>query len=146
MKRLLPLIIIVAVLVIVCKIFFNRTLENTYPFSDADKVELFFYEGEAIDSDLKYFNKIPIKKKIELSKDEIQNIFEILYKENCFVQTTAACYNPRHAFVFKKQNKTIGIIEICVECSRIEVSEGLLPPTLCDNEMIKIERFLQARE
>ncbi len=127
--------------------FFCSTIGSTFPFSNADDVELVFYRTTQTDGvDLKKFNKIPVKKKIILNEVEKAEIFQILYKENCFIQNSAACYEPRHALLFKKQNDTIGLIEVCLECSQIRVTEGIKKPIMCDGMIINLDKFFKEKE
>jgi hypothetical protein len=146
-KKLIALILILITFYFLYKLFFGSTVENTFPFSNADDVELVFYRTTQTGGvDLKKFNKIPIKKKIKLNDDEKTEIFQILYKENCIIQTSAACYDPKHALLFTKQNDTIGLIEVCLECSQIRVTEGIKKPIMCDGMIINLDKFFKEKE
>ena len=146
-KKLLIGILTIVIIFSFYKIFFCSTVRNTFPFSKSDTIELIFYkEAQKDGTDLKKIGKIPFKKKVKLSEKEKEEIFEILYKENCFTYSMAACYEPRHALVFTKQNDTIGIIEICLECSQFAVTEGIEQPKMCDETAIKLDQFLKSKQ
>jgi hypothetical protein len=146
-KKLLIGILIAAILFISYRIFFSSTVGNTFPFSKAENVELIFYkEAQEGGTNLKRFGAIPIRRKVKLNETEKKEVFEILYKENCFIHSAAACYDPRHALVFTKQNDTIGIIEVCLECSQIRVTEGIEQPKMCDGMIMKLDKFFKSKQ
>lgn len=92
------------------------------------------------------FHKIPLLKKVQLNENEKNEVFEILYKELCFMESSAACFNPRHALLFTKQKDTIGVLEICLECSRIEGTEGIKNPLMCDEMYYKLSAFINSKK
>ncbi|MGC4041805.1 MAG: hypothetical protein QM710_13745 [Flavobacterium sp.] len=146
-KKLLIGILLIAISYIGYRIFFRDTVENTFPFSKADNVELIFYkEAQEEGADLKRFSRVPIKKKVKLNDAEKEELFEILYKENSLFTDAAACYLPRHAFVFTTQKDTIGIIEVCLECSGVQVTKGIKPPQMFDNVVEKLGKFIKSKQ
>ncbi len=146
-KKLLIGILAIAIIFVFYKIFFGPTVENTFPFSKADKVELIFYkEAQEGGTNLKQISKIPYKKKVKLNENEKEEVFEILYKDNSIIHSMAACYAPRHAFVFTKQNDTIGIIEVCLECSQFRVTEGIKHPEMSYGMATKLDKFFKSKQ
>ena len=65
-----------------------------------------------------------ISDRVALNKNQIDTVFSILYDyrftTDSTLQESAACYNPRHAILFYKNDKLIEYLEICFECQRIE--------------------------
>ncbi len=146
-KKLLIGISVIVIIYVFYIVFFSPTVRNTFPFSKADNVELVFYtKAQEGGTDLTKFGKIPIRKKVILNENEKEAVFEILYKENCFVYSSAACYNPSHALLFTKQQDTIGIIEVCLECSGMEATEGIEEMKMCDEMVMKLDEFFQSKQ
>nr|WP_315158913.1 hypothetical protein [uncultured Flavobacterium sp.] len=146
-KKLLIGILIIIIIYVLYKIFFSPKVGNTFPFSKADNVELVFYkEAQEGGSNLKRFSRIPIKKKVKLNEAEKEEVFEILYKKNSFINSAVACYDPRHAFVFTTKNDTIGIIEVCLECSGVQVTRGIKEPEMCDGMVEKLDKFFKSKQ
>ena len=146
-KKLFIGILTLVIIFILYKILFNSTIRNTFPFSKAVNVELFFYkEAQEEGANLKRFSKVPIKKKVKLNDAEKQKLFEILYKENCSFNSAAACYLPRHALVFTTKKDTIGIIEVCLECSGMQVTKGIEEPEMCDEMVEKLDKFFKSKQ
>lgn len=146
-KKLLFGILLIVIIIVFYKIFFSSTVKNTFPFSKADNVELVFYkEAQEEGANLKKFSQVPIKKKVKLNDAEKQELFEILYKEECSFNSAAACYLPRHALVFTNQNDTIGIIEVCLECLTMKVTEGIEWKEMCDEKVTKLDKLFKSKQ
>ena len=146
-KKLLFGILLIVTSVVFYRIFFSSTVENTFPFSKADNVELIFYkEAQQGGTNLKQISKTPYRKKVKLNENEKEELFEILYKDNSFIHSIAACYDPRHALVFTKQNDTIGIIEVCLECSQFRVTKEIKQPDMSDGMATKLNDFFKSKQ
>ena len=145
-KKLLILVLSLVTIHFLYQFFFN-TVSLTFPFSKAENVELIFYKKELSGgADLKKIYKVPFTKKIKLNESEKKELFEILYKETCFVEFSAACYEPRHALVFTKLKDTIAVIEICLECAGSRETEGIENLKMCDSRIKKLDDFFNTRK
>jgi hypothetical protein len=144
--KLLTLVLTTVLIYFLYQFFFN-TVDYAFPFSKSENVELVFYEKEFPDGvDLEKIYKVPFSKKVKLNESEKEELFEILFKETCFVEFPAACYNPRHALVFTTDKDTIGVIEICLECAGIRETEGIEHLKMCGGKIEKLDTFFKARE
>ena len=146
MKSKIYLLISIVCLALYLKISLSSYIGNTFPFSESTNVDLVFYKKEQLSSDLTKFNKIPLKKSVRLNENEKKEIFEILFNTTCFIEVRSACYYPRHAIVFTKAKDTLGIIEVCLECSHSRVTEGIDRIEMCDRKVEKLDSFFKSKE
>jgi hypothetical protein len=140
-------ILILVIIFLSFNIIFKPKIKDTFPFSKADNVELIFYKGPQMGGfNLNELYKIPFSAKVNLNEIEKEEVFKIFYNENCIIHTSAECYEPRHALVFKNNNDTLGIIEVCLECSQIRVSEGIEQMKMCEGMVLKLDKFFKSKQ
>ena len=84
--------------------------------------------------EIKYFSAVNKNKKLVsnivfpgrvLSLEEESNLFNILLKTSTYGGTTAACFDPRWAFVFYKSSQIVGCIDICMECNTLQSNPAI---------------------
>lgn len=144
MKKKLIIILSITIIIYLLYNFVYLSSYFTFPFSKSNTIEIVFYEKELTGgADLKKINEIPSKKKVILDNDQKNELFKILYKEICIVEFSAACYDPRHAIIFKAQKDTIGVIEICLECAGIRETSDIKKIKMCDSRIEKLDAFFK---
>ena len=153
MKNLL--ILLISILFIGCKENTRKSeikiskntieLRNKYPFNKAEKIEVisyptrhnwdknFSFSGDNIvkngklNLDSKYF-----KQRKVITNEEARFFFEPLIYSKCKQIEMAACYNPRHLFLFYDKNgKIFEFFEICLECLQSKSSEKFPKVDIC---------------
>jgi hypothetical protein len=63
------------------------------------------------------FDKTKVIDSLVLSNDQKDKVFNILLDTKWEEKgMQAACYEPRHLFLFYKDNKLVGYYEVCLEC------------------------------
>jgi len=141
-----------------------KRFSNTYPFSSASKIEVLSYEtrynwdtlednsrGNFINDNLILKGKLrlnpkKISERVQLSKRQSEELFDILYAFNFdLVEQVSACYEPRHAFIFyDEKNNAIASIEICLMCSNKKSSKGVPKFKLNYSKIENISLFLKS--
>jgi hypothetical protein len=135
---------------------------ESYPFSKCDYIEVMSYESRmnwdtinGMSKDyyeysilekgrMEVFRKNTIEK-IRLSKEQNEKLFDILYKTNCFISEAAACYEPRHSFVFyNTEKKPFASIEVCLDCYGSRETKGVKGIEFCDEKVEKLRKFLES--
>ncbi|MCR6640557.1 MAG: hypothetical protein NVV82_16545 [Sporocytophaga sp.] len=108
--------------------------DSVFPFNESNKIEFIAYDST---SQADFFggriikmkephdslSSVRIRERVKLNGGQIDTLFSILHdykinNDNTFGEA-AACYNPRHAILFYKNNKLIEILEICFECQQL---------------------------
>lgn len=146
-RKLILLICMSTVIYLSYRIFFTPNYKSTFPFSKADNIELIYYDKPLEGySYLTKFKDVPVKKRLQLSDIDKEKIFKILYRENTIIKSSGACFNPNHALLFKNKKDTIGIIEICIECSQIRATDGITLPTIGESIINNLDDFFKSKE
>ncbi len=142
---------------------FEKSLfEETYPFSEAEYVEIISYpvrhiwdttnrdgytyinDGVIKDGKIR-IDKSKIIDRVKLSEGETQGLFEVLYNTECTEVLEMACYDPRHAFIFfDRNNKAFASIEICLDCLNSEVTEGITYFDWCFEKETEVSDYLKS--
>ncbi|MCW1148219.1 hypothetical protein [Flavobacterium lacisediminis] len=106
----------------------NITSVEVYSFLNKTTVEMFkgYRKDINFNSDVQISNDF-IKENIKLNDRQKLELFNLITKDSCkSEQSPSECYNPRHAIFFKdKVNKTLGSIEMCLDCDDFNHSESL---------------------
>ena len=101
---------------------------EVYSFLNKTRIEMFkgYRKDINFNSDVQLSNDF-IKEHIKLSDRQKLELFNLITKDSCkILQNPSDCYNPRHAIFFKDEgNKTLGSIEICLDCDDFNHSESL---------------------
>ncbi len=132
MKKMMRFFIVIAFFVFGCKNKAAVFLENV------DEVKLYSYPSRMIwdtikgrsNEELKFekgkltFDKTKVIDSLILNNDQKSKVFEVLL-DTKYEGMIAACYEPRHLFIFYKNNKMIGYYEVCLECGGWKNSEKL---------------------
>lgn len=110
----------------VVKIYgYSHVADIDYQMSEADTLvdkKIF-----VTDSLIIYKPRNNEKVRVELTKQQISVLFQILNDSECFAEGESGCFFPRHTFVLvNKLNTACGLIEICFQCSQIYVSSSRL--------------------
>ncbi|MCW4470132.1 hypothetical protein OGH69_14235 [Flavobacterium sp. MFBS3-15] len=111
-------------------------MEETFPFSEAEKIELISYSGRySWDRDRENFNVIVedkklvidtsyIKERIVINEKLEKDLFKAIYIDDPPTES-AACFDPRHSILFyNKNSEIIAYIEICFMCGNYETSKN----------------------
>jgi hypothetical protein len=123
-----------------------RTSSQTFPFNSSTKVE-------AIDFDHKSPQRIygleykilSGDQRVVLTKNQTDSLFSILYNYGDIKNTynaNADCYIPRNALIFTNNGKAVGFIEICFQCHKYKLSDGLTIP-FCDEKVCMLQYFMR---
>lgn len=133
-----------------------------YPFSKSEYIEVIsygnrmdwdtingmskdYYEYSILDKGrIKDFEKNSIEK-VRLNKPQEEELYEILYNTNCFSPEVAACYEPRHSFIFyNKDQKRYAAIEVCLKCLGSRETKGVKKIEFCEEKITKLKTFLES--
>jgi hypothetical protein len=130
-------------------------MEETYPFSNADKVEIISYpvrrNWDMVDNtitapviDKKIAVKASgIKDRVVVNEEVKQKLFNLLYSKHDGECSAAACYNPRHCVLFYKGDEIIAYIELCLGCGTYETSNGVKIEELCHERMKDLRHIFE---
>ncbi|MBI3233279.1 MAG: hypothetical protein HYZ42_04445 [Bacteroidetes bacterium] len=99
---------------------------NGKPFDliDYDKIIAYDFEGTeepnpSILDNKQQFAPVVLAQQF-LTQRQADNILTSLSSESTYGEGTAACFNPRFALVFYKNNKKVNKIDICLDCNYLE--------------------------
>jgi len=81
-----------------------------------------------------------VTKRVDLNKQQIQRLFDVLFKYKGNHSSGAACYEPHHVLVFYEQNKIIAFLEICFTCKGTR-DYGVDFTDFCDEKWEKLREF-----
>jgi hypothetical protein len=128
-------------------------MEETFPFSEADKVvviSFFHMDYQPDDNNYKIqdgkvpFDESIVKESIVLDKKQQQQLFTILNTETVPKDNTMAdCYMPEHRITFSKEGKVIAFLEVCLQCVGSRVSEDFTPVKLHRDKMNELQQFFR---
>jgi hypothetical protein len=133
----------------------SSKIKDTFPFSEADKIEVISFsngEGAVLEIENDAFKlkdakvrKRSIKEQVVLKKQEIKNLFSILYNYNTKDSSSIAtdCYDPHHAILFYKSDKAIDFLEVCFHCKNIRNSEKESFDGFCAKKYDKLGHFIK---
>lgn len=126
-------------------------IDTTFPFSEADKVEVVSFshmDYRPEDSDYKIiggkvgFDESIIKERVSLNNKQQEDLFRIINTNNCPKNYTVAdCYMPEHRITFYKDGKVIAFLEVCIQCVGKRVSDGFNVVPLCGDKMKELKTF-----
>ena len=104
-----------------------------------------YYEYSILEKGrMKDFEENTIEK-IRLDKSQSEELFDILYNTNCMTSMGAACYEPRHSFIFyNKEQKPYAAIEVCLDCYGSRETKGIKEVEFCDRKITKLRTFLES--
>ena len=140
----------------------GKNITESYPFSKCEYIEVISYESrmnwDTINGMSKDYYEYSILEKgrmevfrkntieeIRLSNEQNEQLFDILYKTNCITSVAAACYEPRHSFVFyNKEEKPFASIEVCLDCYGSRETKGVKEIEFCDKKIEKLRNFLES--
>ena len=153
---------ILGVLILILLSSCRKNYKVFYPFSKCEYIEVISYESRLMwdtiggmskdyyeysileKGRMKVFEKNTIEK-IRLNKTQNEELFNILYNTNCSESLTAACYEPRHSFIFyNKEKKPFASIEVCLDCYSSRETKGIKQIEFCDEKIIKLRTFLKS--
>lgn len=130
-------------------------MENTFPYSEAAKVELISfshldfrpeeYDYKIVDGKLAFDESI-IKERISLSKRQQESLFWELTTDDCPQNYEVAdCYMPEHRIIFyDKDDKVIAFLEICIQCVGSRKSENFKVARLCGIKMKELKKLFRS--
>lgn len=135
--------------------------ETTFPFSSAKKVILISYPDrmlwdtvvkgpdqmytQIIENGKLKIDTSRIIDKAYLDKNQTKKLFDLLYNYKCKDTMIAACYMPRHAFVFyDDKDKAYASIEICFGCMRSNESKGVKEFMYCEKQIADLQTFSES--
>jgi hypothetical protein len=140
----------------------EETMDNVYPFDKAVSVEVFSYEGsfDTVSAFSDYLSKnfeslaavnilndtnLHIKDRIKLTTPQKQQLFDILYKENCADALVGNCFNPNHAIVYYDHTgKAFAYTEISLDCMNAVSSKEVGNYKFCDSKIEKLTQFFKS--
>ncbi len=140
----------------------DATIETVFPFSKAHTIEIYSYEGsfESVSSFSDYFSKnfgklkqvnilndtnLHVKDRISLNAAQKNQLFEILYKENCGDDLVGNCFNPNHAIVYYDESgRAFAYTEISLDCMNAVSSKDVGTYKFCDAKIQKITSFFKS--
>ena len=128
----------------------DEQVNQQLPFLTAAKVQVISYPNRRLWDSLERYNRIvldgllnfdqeKIKESKFLTEPQKQKAFDILYNMKCEGDMAAACYDPRHAFIFfdLKGNPST-YLEVCFECSNYNIGNGFDLNTSCPEKWGKL--------
>lgn len=92
---------------------------GNWPYNNYSSVRVYYYNAEGLESapiitNGKLNASVNNPEGAELSSEQTKKLLSMLRRTDLAV---AACYEPRHAFVFFDREKSpVGYIEACLEC------------------------------
>jgi len=134
----------------------TRKITEVFPFNTCDRIELVAYDS----TDEKYAYK-QISRKTVLTDSLAQygfgervridsiltdSLFSILYNYGSIdsMHIRSACYSPRHAILFYKENTLIEYFEICFECRGTEyLRKESSFPGFCNEQWSYLKQFFK---
>lgn len=135
-------------------------MKETFPFSEADKVEIISYplrytwdtivvNGYTRTADVVKDKKLQvnpegIKDRIVLDNKSTKKLFKFFFTESCNNGSEATCYSPKHSVLFyNEKNEIIAYIEVCLGCASSMSSEGFDYNSLCIERMGNLRKILK---
>lgn len=61
----------------------------------------------------------------KMTVNQTSDLLNVLNKKSTYGGPVFACFDPKHAFVFYRQEKIVGLIEICFECNYLRSTPEL---------------------
>lgn len=134
----------------------GKLLQETYPFNSASKVEVISYAFTQEDTENPDNYKIAngrlaiadekIIEKIQLNKEQVTELFDILYTDSCKEHLKADCYYPAHRLVFyNNKAKVFAYMEFCLSCIDYRLSANVaLPYGFCKAKADSLERLFKS--
>jgi len=136
----------------------ERKIESTFPFSEAEKVEIISYtypkysdiankDNYDIVNGKIAFNESIIIDRVLLDDKYTNALFNILYTKSCPENYSVAdCYRPAHRMIFyDKKHNIIAYLEVCLQCIGYRISPGFTKTeALCDTKMNELETFFKS--
>lgn len=137
------------------------TYENTFPFSTTDFIEVISYpnrkewdkdlenngsyiESGVIENGEVRIREDKIKDRIKLSNSQARQLFDNLYTYKCEDEVAAACYAPRHSFIFyDKDGKPFAAMEICLKCYVTRTTADFPPTQFCDQKIENLTKYFK---
>ena len=133
------------------------TMANTFPFSQAAKVEIISFPEDKfrlteteqtydiVDGKMQFDESI-ILQRIVLDNKQKEVLFGILYdykKKDEF--HGADCYRPNHRILFyDDKQRIIAFLEICFICEGYKLSAGFKPEELYHDKFTQLETFFKS--
>jgi hypothetical protein len=143
------------------KVKFVKT-KRVFPFSEAEYIEIFSYKtnfetsnpfSNLLNDNVNFpnklkeileSNKLNVKERIKLNPEQQDELFEILYNEECGDEILGNCFTPRHAIIFFDKNNTpIAFSELSLECITANFSKGFNKYKLCESKINKLKTFFE---
>lgn len=97
-------------------------------------------------SDLNILNdeKLNIKDHVIIEDEDLDELFDILYKQSCSDDLVGNCFTPNHAVVYyDHNNKVMGYTEICFDCITSVSSQNIPTLKLCNSKMNQLMDFMK---
>lgn len=97
-------------------------------------------------SDINVLNdkRLQIQERVKISKDDLPELFKIIYQETCTDDLVGNCFTPNHAFIYYDQSeKVIGYTEICFDCITAVSSENIPEFKLCNSKLNLLMEFMK---
>ena len=137
--RYFTLILLIVLSVACKKATDEKVLSGTYPFNSASKVEVISYNFTHEDTENPDNYKIAdgrlaiatekIIEKVDLNKEQVAKLFDILYTDSCQEHSKSDCYYPAHRLVFyNEKNEVFAYMEFCLSCIDYRLSANAAPP------------------
>lgn len=140
----------------------QQKAKTMFPFSDAKKIEVFSYKSkDETDNSFSLLlrdqlnnparlkevlktNKLNIKERIVLPKEQIQELSKILYAEECGDEILGNCSTARHAILFYDKDDTpIAMTEISLDCFTATFSKNFTKFSMCETKIQKLVTFFK---
>lgn len=137
--------------------------KSIFPFSKAVKTEILSYKS-AHDTENPFTdilqdhmnnparlketllsNKLNVKERIVLTKEQTKELYQLLYKTKCGDEIKGNCFVSRHAIVFyDKEDTPIAVTEISLDCATASISKGFTKFELCQSKVNLLKTYLQS--
>jgi len=137
----------------------SKKMEDTFPFSQTEKIEVISYPernywdtlrrgprdgmGLVVENKKLILDSSYIKERFFLDDKEKEHIFNILYRNPSDMEcTVASCFIPRHSILFyNKKKEIIADLEICFGCGTSDGSFKYNP--ICHDELNELKAIFK---
>jgi len=129
--------------------------DKQLPFATAQSIEVIAYpnrqmwdkrsdQSSLIRKGVIGISPARIKERATLTKPLQSQLYRALYKKPCKDAIVAACYEPRHAFIFyDAHHKAIAYLEICLDCYNYRATAPYVIEGLCPEKIREITTILR---
>ena len=100
---------------------------NKFPVEEFSNIVAYQMNGEGEDAVFENgkLSKMVMGEQKELNAEQTMQLLEFLQDEKAFGGTPAACFSPRHAFVFYNDERPVAHLTLCMECGWMKSTPDL---------------------